>query len=52
MVSIIVERMNVFMEAKDWGPVVDVRNAGLMAAMSICVDSLLSQFGVELSLDK
>ena len=52
MVSLIVERMDVFLTSNSYGSVTDVRHAGLMAAMSICVDSLVSQFNIDLSIDK
>lgn len=52
MVSLIVERMDVFLTSNTYGSAIDVRHAGLMAAMSICVDSLVSQFNIDLSIDK
>lgn len=52
MVSLIIKRMDIFMNVNDYSAAVDVRHAGLMAAVSICVESLLSQFQVELCLDK
>lgn len=52
MVSLIVSRMDIFLTNASYGSEVDVRHAGLMAAMSICVDSLVSQFNIALNIDK
>lgn len=47
MVPLIVDRMELLSDATD-----DIRSVGLFAAISLCVESLLSQFTVELNVEK